>query len=267
MIEILKKQYRDEMTSEEKINRVREFLQVLILKIIYELRYFKNLSFVGGTALRFLFDLQRFSENIDFSLVNKKNYVFHKMIQNIKSQLIRYGLDVEIEGDSERVVQNAMVKFKDVLYNLGLSNIKEQKLFVKIEIDTNPPEGWNNQISLINRTYVFTVTHFDLPSLYSTKLHACFFRKYTKGRDIYDFIWYLGKNITPNFKLLNNAIIQTEKKDLMISSNNFKQFLIEKTKYIDFEKAKKDVERFLVDKGDLKLFDRKLIQNIIENKY
>lgn len=266
MLDVLKKQFNDTMTNELKISHLREFLQVLILKIMYDRGYFKNLTFTGGTALRLLFDLQRFSEDLDFSLTKKQSYNFSDFISGIEFQLQKHNLNMEIKRQGIKTVQSAMIKFKDILFPLGLSNFKSQNLSVKIEIDTNPPQEWNTQISLISRTYVFTITHFDLPSLYATKLHACFFRKYTKGRDFYDFLWYLGKNIQPNYRLLNNAILQTEKENLEVSPENFKKFLLESIKKIDFKKAKKDVERFLVDKQELRLFDRKLIQNIVENK-
>jgi len=267
MLEILRKQFNENMPNELKISYLREFLQVLILKIMYDRRYFKNLTFTGGTALRLLFELQRFSEDLDFSLTEKKGYNFNDFVSDIELQLKKHNLNVETRKQDKRTVQNVMIKFKDVLFELHLSNFKSQNLSVRIEIDGNPPQGWNSQVSLISKTYVFTVTHFDLPSLYATKLHACFFRKYTKGRDIYDFLWYLGKNMQPNYELLNNAIFQTEKKNLKVNANNFKEFLLEEVRKIDFEKAKKDVERFLIEKRDLRLFDRKLIQEIIESKY
>jgi len=126
-----------------------------------------------------------------------------------------------------------------------LSNLPEQKVFIKIEIDTNPPSGYNTEVSLINKLFVFDVVHFDLPFLYATKIHACFFRKYVKGRDFYDLMWYLTKKVTPNYKLLNNAIAQTHKKgNISISSENFKEFLKTRLLKIDFAKVKKDVERF-----------------------
>lgn len=267
MLEILKKQFDESMPNELKISHLREFLQVLILKIMYDRRYFKNLTFTGGTALRLLFNSQRFSEDLDFSLTEKKGYIFNDFVSDIELQLEKHNLNIEIKKQDVKTVQNAMVKFKDVLFELGLSQHKSQNLSVRIEIDSNPPKRWNNQMSLISKTYVFTVTHFDLPSLYATKLHACFFRKYTKGRDIYDFLWYLGKDMQPNYELLNNAIFQTEKKNLKVEAKNFKEFLLQQTKKIDFEKARKDVERFLINRQELRLFDRKLIQEIIERKH
>lgn len=97
MLEILQKQIKDIPTKEEKINRLREFLQILILKIIYDLGFFKNLSFVGGTALRILYDSRRFSEDLDFSLTKKENYNFDAFTQSLEKQLKNYALETEIK--------------------------------------------------------------------------------------------------------------------------------------------------------------------------
>jgi len=110
---------------------------------------------------------------------------------------------------------------------------------------------------------VFTVTNYDIPSLYASKLHACFFRKCIKGRDFYDLIWYLGKKSIPNFVLLNNAIEQTEHKRLNLNRENFNDFLMERLATIDFVKVKKDVERFIEDKNELKLLNKDLILKLI----
>lgn len=267
MIDLIKKNIADIENTEKKIHLTREFLQLIILKIIYDKDYFKNLAFVGGTALRILYGLRRFSEDLDFSLINKKGYKFDSFLKKIAYELEKYGFSVEIKKGGKEPVQSAMIKFKEVLYLLGLSSHKEQKLFIRLEIDSNPPEGWNTELSLISKHFVFTVLHFDIPSLYATKIHACFFRKYIKGRDFYDLIWYLGQKVMPNFKLLNNAIKQTEKKKIELNEKNFKDFLREKLRGVDFSKVKKDVERFIEDKNELKLFDKNIILKILDKGF
>jgi len=266
MLDIIKGHLKDGMSREEKTYLVREDLQILILKILFDLGIFKNLAFVGGTALRIIFGLRRFSEDLDFSLIQRRGYNFSKFSKAIQYQLKKYGFNVDVKENEGKVVQTIMFKFKDILLNLGLSDIGSQKLSIGVEIDTYPPEGWKTDISLISKTFVFTVTHYDLASLYATKLHACFFRRYTKGRDFYDLVWYLGKRILPNFTLLNNAISQTEGKITIVTKENFNNFLLERLKKINFVKVKEDVERFLVDKGELKLLDEELIKQIIERK-
>jgi predicted nucleotidyltransferase component of viral defense system len=263
MLDLIKKHISDISGSETKIHTTREFLQLLILKILYDRDYFKSLAFVGGTALRLLYGLRRFSEDLDFSVIREKGYDFGIFLEKIVYELGKAGLSLEIKKSTGENVQSAMLKFKDILFPLGLSHQKNQKLSIKLEVDSNPPKGWNTELSLVSKHFVFTVTHFDIPSLYATKLHACFFRKYIKGRDFYDLLWYLGRRFIPNFELLNNAIEQTELKRTNLNPENFNDFLKERLGTVDFVKVRKDVERFIEDKNELKLLDRDKILKLI----
>jgi len=268
MLDIIRKQIDRDLNREEQISQLREFMQILVLKIIYDLGGFKNLVFTGGAALRIIYALKRYSEDLGFSLINKAGYSFVHLCKEIEKQLTRdYGFGLSLACDERRAVQTIDLKFERLLFDLSLSEHKTQKLYIKMEVDSNPPAGGKTEISLISRSFVFTVTHFDLPSLFATKLHACFFRKYTKGRDLYDLIWYLGKNLMPNFELLNNAIKQTQGESPKIDAKNLKDFLIEHLGKIDYHLARKDVERFLIDKSELKLFDRELLLKVANSKF
>lgn len=264
MIDVLKKQLLPTMSLEEKINHLREFLQILCLKIIHDKGYFKNMAFVGGTALRLLYDLRRFSEDLDFSVIKEKGYDFPDIISGLEYELKLFGLKIETKNSIQKTVQSSFIKFPYLLNDLGLSNIREHKISIKIEVDSKPPKGWSTETSLLNKTYIFNILHFGLPSLYATKLHACFFRKFVKGRDFYDLLWYLGRKIKPNFILLNNAIKQTEGKDLKLDEDKLNTFLLEKLKKIDFAYVRKDVERFLEDKNEVGLLNFKSIKNVLE---
>lgn len=267
MIEFFKQQIASAVSKEDKLNRLRELLQLLCLKIIYDRGYFSKVAFVGGTALRFLYGLRRFSEDLDFSVINKKDYDFRKMVFFLKYEFNMRGLELEARPKVVKTVQASMLKFPKLLKTMELSNLEEQKLSIKIEIDSNPPSGWNIENTLITKVYMINVTHFALPSLFATKLHACFFRKYTKGRDFYDLVWYLGRKIKPNYTLLNNAIKQTEREALGLSKDNIKDFLLKRLDKVDFVFIRKDVERFLEDKTELKLLDRPVISKLIENVF
>ncbi|MFH0763399.1 MAG: nucleotidyl transferase AbiEii/AbiGii toxin family protein [Candidatus Omnitrophota bacterium] len=267
MIELIKQQLTNSMSAEEKLNRCRELIQLLCLKIFDEHKFFDNLSFTGGTALRVVFGVKRFSEDLDFSLVKKENYSFPRMNDDLLKAISLAGLKAESKPKSEKTVHSAMLRFPGVLKAVGLSPLEHQKLSIKLEVDTNPPGGGHVQTRIIQRSYVFNVAHFDLPSMFATKLHACFYRAYLKGRDYYDFIWYLGNKVKPNFTLLNNAIAQTQGVNPAIDESNFKEFLLKGIEKVDFKEAKKDAERFLEDKGELRLFDANLIKSSIEAVY
>lgn len=267
MIEILKKELQSFKTNEEKFNHLRELLQILILKIIFDAGLFKNIIFVGGTALRILFDLQRFSEDLDFSLINKKGYSLNRLSKVIRGRLLQYNLKSEMTIKEKKTVHELMIKFTKILYDMELSRLPGQKLFIKLEIDTNPPQGGNIEISVINKLFMFTIPHFDLSSLYATKLAACFFRSYTKGRDFYDLLWYLTKRIKPHFSLLNNAIKQSQGGEHpQVNEANFHEFMLKHIVRINFTKVRQDVERFLVNKDESNLLSRENFINLIEKK-
>lgn len=265
MIDVIKQQFKPGMALQEKLNVTREFLQILSLKIMNEKKLFDQIAFLGGTSLRIIYDIKRFSEDLDFSLVKKEGYDFNKIHQKLLKSFQLYGLPFEAKPSAERNVHSMMMKFTGLLKELGISPLPAQKFSIKLEIDANPPEGWKLTNTIVSKIFMFNVIHYDLPSLYAGKLHACFYRTFTKGRDFYDFVWYLGKKIKPNFTLLNNAIKQTQGKDAGITEENFKKFLLDNIQRIDFEYVKKDVERFLEDKTELKLFDLKVIQDTIES--
>ncbi|MCG8431806.1 MAG: nucleotidyl transferase AbiEii/AbiGii toxin family protein [Candidatus Omnitrophica bacterium] len=267
MIEVIKQQFAKDAPTEERLNRTREFLQLLCLNILYDKGHFERLAFTGGTALRVVYGLRRFSEDIDFSLLHKKGYSFPAVSDDLLKELHLSGLKAESKPKYEKTVHSTMLKFPGILKEVGVSALKDQKLSIKLDVDTNPPQGGKVEHSLIQKTHIFSVTHFDLASLFATKLHACFYRSYIKGRDIYDFIWYLARKVEPDFVLLNNAIRQTQGKDPGICKEKFRDFLLRGFEKVDFTAARKDVERFLEDKNELKLFDKERIQSHIRVAY
>lgn len=264
MIDVIKQQFKTEMSVNEKLNLTREFLQILILKIMHDKKMFDHYAFVGGTCLRILYDLRRFSEDLDFSLIAKPKMDLDQINEQFLKALRLYGLECESRPRSLDAVAGMMIKFPGLLKELGLPTLGGQKLSIKWEADNNPPGGWARGNTLVNKHFMFHVTHYDLPSLFAGKLHACFYRTYTKGRDWYDFLWYLSRKIKPNFTMLNNAITQTQKSESRINQHNFKDHLLEHIDKIDFEVVKKDVERFLEDQDALNLFDKEKIRNTIE---
>src|SRR3990167_9499264 len=154
MIELLRQQFTNDMTIEDKTNRAREFLQVLTLKIMHDKGLLQNLAFVGGSALRFLYGLSRFSEDLDFSLVAKKGHNFGNINTQLEREFKLHGLNVETKPKEEKTVQSTFLRFSGLLKDLGISPLSGQRLSIKIEIDTNPPKGWKLQSSLINKIYL-----------------------------------------------------------------------------------------------------------------
>jgi len=182
MIEVIKQSIEGSKSGEEKVNRTREFLQVLMLKILFDRGYFENIAFVGGTALRILYGLRRYSEDLDFSLVKKEKYDFNKISDALLFELGKNGFKVEEKRRTVQTVNSILIKFGGLYEKLGLPGQSTEKFLVKLEVDSNPPKGSKSVIVPLTVRFVLAVNTFDLPSLFAGKLHACFFRKYNCGK-------------------------------------------------------------------------------------
>jgi predicted nucleotidyltransferase component of viral defense system len=267
MIDVIRAKLQKFNTNVEKYNFLREYLQLLILKVLDEKGYFRNLAFVGGTALRILYDLNRFSEDLDFCLVSKDNYDFAKIIQELEKELRHYNMIVSTRWKSVKTVASAFIKFDGLLFELGLSPHKDKKLLIKFEVDQNPPGGFVTEFTMINKEFLIGINHFDLPSLFSGKLHAFLFRKYPKGRNYYDFIWYVTRNIKPNLYLLNQAILQMEGEELNLDEAKLKKLLLKKAEETDFNKVRLDVEPFLADGNEIRHFNKEFFLDLIKKEF
>lgn len=266
MIEVIQQKLNPLSSAEEKYNKLREFLQLLILKIIDENGYFKNLAFVGGTALKVIYDLKRFSEDLDFCLIEHENYHFSTMMKELERHLRLYGLDVDIRYKDHKTVASAFVKFNNILHLFGLTQHLSEKVLIKFEVDQNTPKGFQAELSIVNQDFLIAINHFDLPSLYAGKLHAVLCRKYTKGRDYYDLIWYISQKIQPNLLLLNNAMQQTEHQDYHLDQEKLDSMLKERIQNADFAKIRADIAPFLIDPKEIRFFEEKYLMSLVSKK-
>lgn len=263
MIEVIQQKLQSLTSAEEKYNQLREFLQLLILKIVDENGYFRNLAFVGGTALRIIYNLKRFSEDLDFCLIDHDHYQFSTMMHELEHQLRLYHLDAEIRFKDHKNVASAFIKFNNILHLLGLTQHTDKKLLIKFEVDQHTSQGYQTELSVINQDFLIGINHFDLPSLFAGKLHAVLCRKYTKGRDYYDLIWYISQKVQPNFVLLNNAVLQTEHQDWHINKDMLSHLLKERFQITDFSKVRADVAPFLMDPKEVRFFEKKYFLSLI----
>ncbi|MGE3919869.1 MAG: nucleotidyl transferase AbiEii/AbiGii toxin family protein [Gammaproteobacteria bacterium] len=250
--------------KDEKYNYLREYLQLLILKILDEKNFFQQMAFVGGTALRILYDLNRFSEDLDFSLTKKENFDFNSMTNTILHQLKKQNFVVDALIKEYKTVVSSFVKFNNLLPELGLSAHKDQKLSVKIEIDCNPPSGFRTELTMINKEFLIGINHYDLSSLFSGKLHAILCRSYTKGRDFYDLLWFIARNTQPNYELLNHAIVQTEHQSLDLDRNILNDLLRERIEKTNFQKVLEDTQPFLIDPNERRFFQKDYFLKLIK---
>lgn len=262
MLDLLQQRLKAVNTQEEKYNLLREYLQLLILQLVDEKGFFRHLAFVGGTALRILFDLNRFSEDLDFCLVEPKNYQFSTLMQMLEKELNLQGLKVNIHYKDHKNVASAFIKFDALLFELGFSPHRDQKLSIKFEVDQNTPAGFKTAFTLLTRDLMIGINHFDLPSLFAGKLHALLCRKYTKGRDYYDFLWYVGRKIKPNYPLLEQSILQTEKKSLALDPTLLSEILLDRFRHTDFNRVIEDLHPFIIDQKELRFFTQEVFAGL-----
>lgn len=250
--------------SADKQNLLREYVQESVLRSLHESEAFLCLSFVGGTALRFLHGLPRFSEDLDFSLENSEGYEPVRWLAKLKRDMSLAGFDLTLKWNDRKVVHTAWIRIGELLKDAGLAALPEQKLSVKLEIDTNPPAGAVFRSDVVSRHVAFVIRHHDLPSLMAGKLHALMTRSYVKGRDWYDFLWYRARRppVEPNLTQLQNALDQTEGKGAY-DSKQWTRHIADKLEELDLESVKHDVLPFLERPREAELLTREHLLSLV----
>lgn len=254
-------------TDEQKRNAIHEVMQEICLAGLYRGGFFDKAAFYGGTCLRIFHQLPRFSEDMDFSLINKdldfnlEDY-FDYIIEEFKSA----GKDVVInkkEKTAETKVESAFLKEDTAMYDLKFKSEKDIK--IKIEVDTEPPLGFTTEQKLSLMPFSFMTRCFSLPDLYAGKMHAILFRTWknrVKGRDWYDFEWYIRKNIPLNFKHFQVRV--KEFNNMEIDIETFMKMLKERFSKTDIKMVKRDVMPFVQNPKELDIWSNDYFLQLAE---
>lgn len=235
---------------------VREYLQARILESFQDRGVFLAWAFLGGTALRFLYGIPRFSEDLDFSLITSgKESGFRAALGEVKRALEREGYQIEVKVSDRKTVASAFIKFPGLPYELGLSPHASQSVSIKVEVDTKPPAGAVLETTVVRRHVTLHLCHHDKASLLAGKLHAVLSRPWAKGRDLYDLAWYLAERTwpEPNLVLLNAALTQTGWTGPVMTKQNWRKEVRKRFMHLDWDKARDDVRPFLESERDLAL--------------
>lgn len=229
-----------------KLNLLREYVQAMVLRSLHESEAFANLAFVGGTALRFIHSLPRFSEDLDFSLERSSGYTPEKWMKKVKADLTREGFDARVSWSDNTTVHKSWIKVAGLLREAGLAAMPDQNMSIKLEIDSRPPSGAISETGIVNRHALLSLRYYDLPSLMAGKVHALMTRGYPKGRDWYDLVWYMAKRppVEPNLEQLQKALDQTQG-DGTFPASNWKSHLAERIRTLDCAVLVQDVRIFL----------------------
>jgi predicted nucleotidyltransferase component of viral defense system len=217
-----------------------EYLQSEILAVVFGSKFGNHLSFLGGTCLRFIHKIERFSEDLDFDLI-KDGLDYDALADFIGKKLRELGFssDTTVKKTENIIIIN--VKFSEVMKEMALSDLPDQKLKIKFEIDPAPFKNIryeSRQIFAYGKS--FNIISNTLETLFAQKVIAIIFRPYQKGRDFYDLVWFLAqKNVEPNYDIFKEKGIKIKNRTELIG------FLEKQAEKSDLHQAAKDVERFL----------------------
>ena len=247
----------DLSTVDSQRNATYEVMQQVVLSGLYRGGFFKEAAFYGGTCLRIFHNLGRYSEDMDFSLLEKNpDFHFEEYFPAIIEEAKLLGREITITKKDKKnfsKVESAFLKDNTDMYNLSFQT--EKNLKIKIEVDKEPPVGFNTEQKLLMLPFSFQTRCMTLPSLYAGKLHALIFRSWKnriKGRDWYDFEWYVRHKVPVDFKHLQ--VRAKEFNALELTKELFFEKLRERLATADIAMVKQDVEPFIIDKRELDIW-------------
>ena len=257
----------DLTTEQQQRNAIFEVNQQIILSGLYHGGFFDVAAFYGGTCLRIFHGLQRFSEDMDFSLLSAdKDFDFSKYFQPIIDTFSLVGREVEIKKKDKMnfgKVESAFLKDNTNVYDISFQT--EKSIKIKIEVDTAPPIKFSTEQKLLILPNSFMTRCFTLPGLFAGKMHALVFRSWknrVKGRDWYDFEFYVRHGVSLNFTHLQERICQFNGEEM--NFNEFKNRLKERLATTDINQVKADVLPFVRDPKELDIWSNDYFSQLAE---
>lgn len=247
----------DQSTDQARRNAIYEVSQQIVLAGLADGGFFDKAAFYGGTCLRIFHGLNRFSEDLDFTLLGAdETFNFEQYFQPIVDQFALVGRSVSITKKDKKnfgKVESAFLKDNTDVYDISFQT--EKSIKVKIEVDTAPPLKFSTEQKLLLLPKSFMVRCVSLPDLFSGKMHALVFRTWknrVKGRDWYDFEWYVRNGVALDFPHLQERIRQFNGTEMDIDS--FMITLKERLSGTDINKVKEDVAPFLNNPRELDIW-------------
>ena len=257
-------------TNDDYRNALHEVMQQIALAGLYRGGFFDHAAFYGGTCLRIFHQLPRFSEDMDFSLLQpNKEFMLEDYFKPIINEFSALGREVVINKKvkkNESNIESAFLKDDTAIYNLQFRT--ERTVRIKLELDTDPPLGFSTESKLLLLPYSFMTRCYTLPSLYAGKMHALLFRKWSnrvKGRDWYDFEWYVKNNIALDFTHFCKRVMQFESlKEEYLSHESFKELLKEKIIKTNMDMIRSDVKPFLKDPEGINIWSANYFLQLVD---
>jgi hypothetical protein len=268
-------------TRDDYTNALREILQQLALLGLWRSKFFEHAAFYGGTALRILHGLDRYSEDLDFSLLNPDSrFTLGGYGGALQRELASFGFNVEFEArpkSRETSIESAFLKANTlqqlIVIKTGASILGGQHarevLKIKLEVDTEPPGGFQTVSRPVLVPIPFAVNAYSLPDLFAGKMHAILCRKWknrVKGRDWYDLIWYLGRHPQLRLNHLEQRMRQSGDwaGDQVLSRSALMDKLTSSIRALDVTQARTEVARFVRDRASLDLWSHEFFLQIVD---
>lgn len=205
--------------------------------------------------------------DLDFALEQSRDqYDFRAYLRRIRSDLEAEGYTILIKANDKKIVHSAFVGFPSLLHELDLSPHPDETLSIKLEVDTNPPEGAVLTTSVVRRHTALSLHHHDRTSLMAGKLHAILQRPYPKGRDYYDLFWYLSDKTwpPPNLTLLNNALAQTGWQGLPLNDHTWRNAVRDRLRTITWGRIHQDVRPFIESEYELSMLSLDTMMDLLD---
>lgn len=264
-------------TAEEEFDALREILQEIILSGLSDTKFFNLAVFQGGTCLRLVHGLRRFSEDLDFVMLDPRpEFDWSAYEKKIASRCNLYGFEPEFLNKDNQInpVRKMLVRQGLISNLVSFAHTQDirRKIRIRLEIDVNPPEGLSSETTFLDFPLPHRLQVAGINCLFAGKCHALLCRQYTKGRDLYDFQWFVSKSVEPDLEYLQRTLVQTgpwEGQDIKVTPSWLKFTLTEKVSSLDWNAAKKDILRFLPEREveTVTLWSREFFLNRIEKLF
>lgn len=281
-IQDMLKEY-DCRTADDYRHALNEIVQEIALLGLYRGGFFAHAAFYGGTALRIFYGLDRFSEDLDFSLLKSdKSFDLSSFTQVVQDELGAYGLEMTVKEKIKRndsPVKSAFIKGGTQIHILKITSVQppvtginpQEQIRVKLEVDTQPPRGAMFEMKYQLRPVSYSVRLYSPSSLFAGKTHALLCRSWktrVKGRDFYDYVWFLSKSIPVNITHLAERMKQTGHlpADAVLTEKDLKSRLRKRFASVDFDYAKKDVLPFIKNPDAVHLWSADFFSAITDDK-
>ncbi len=268
-------------TMNDYDNALKEIIQEVALLGLWRAKFFEKAAFYGGTSLRILYQLDRFSEDLDFSLLQPMpDFQLDHYLSALQTELLNFGFNVTVnrkQKTTESAVQSAFVKL-GTLEHLVKVDVSDEirkachthaKLKIKLEVDTDPPPQFNTEQFFMLQPITFPIQVFSKPDLFAGKMHALLCREWKsriKGRDWYDFVWFVSNRIPLHLQHLESRMKQSLhlKNSVDLNQATFSQLLHAKIDALDIDNAIEDICVFLKDPSKLEIWSHAFFHSVAD---